>query len=84
MLQRHGGSIPIVSTFLEALEVPVVLAGYGLPDDGPHSPNEKFNLSNYLNGMKTTVRLLERLGGSGHFRLKEGERGEPLVAFQSR
>ncbi len=62
VLQRHGGSIPIVSTFLEALEVPVVLAGYGLPDDGPHSPNEKFNLTNYRNGMKTTLRLLERLG----------------------
>ena len=62
VLQRHGGSIPIVSTFLEALEVPVVLVGYGLPDDGPHSPNEKFNVSHYANGMKTTLRLLERLG----------------------
>jgi acetylornithine deacetylase/succinyl-diaminopimelate desuccinylase-like protein len=62
VLQRHGGSIPIVSTFLEALEVPVVLAGYGLPDDGPHSPNEKLELRNFVNGMKTTVRLLERLG----------------------
>ena len=68
VLQRHGGSIPIVSTFLAALEVPVVLAGYGLPDDGPHSPNEKFNVSHFVNGMKTTVRLLERLAeapGSG-------------------
>ena len=65
VLQRHGGSIPIVSTFLEALEVPVVLAGYGLPDDGPHSPNEKFNLGNFVNGMKSTARMLERLGGEG-------------------
>ena len=65
VLQRHGGSIPIVSTFLEALGVPVILAGYGLPDDGPHSPNEKFEVENFVNGMKTTVRLLERLGGAG-------------------
>jgi acetylornithine deacetylase/succinyl-diaminopimelate desuccinylase-like protein len=62
VFQRHGGSIPIVTTFLEALGVPVVLAGYGLPDDGPHSPNEKLDLHCYVNGMKTTVRLLERLG----------------------
>jgi acetylornithine deacetylase/succinyl-diaminopimelate desuccinylase-like protein len=64
VLQRHGGSIPIVSTFLEALEVPVVLVGYGLPDDGPHSPNEKFHITNFVNGMKVTARLLERLGAA--------------------
>lgn len=64
VLQRHGGSIPIVSTFLESLQVPVVLVGYGLPDDGPHSPNEKFHLTNFVNGMKVTASLLERLGAA--------------------
>lgn len=62
VVQRHGGSIPIVSTLLEALGVPVVLAGYGRPDDGPHSPNEKLSRRCFVNGMKTTARLLARLG----------------------
>ena len=63
VVQRHGGSIPIVSTFLEELAVPVVLAGYGEPDDGPHSPNEKFSRRCFLNGMKTTARLMHHLAG---------------------
>lgn len=59
---REGGSIPIVSTFSEVLEVPVTLMGFGLNDDNLHSPNEKFNIGNYYNGIRTTARLLERAG----------------------
>jgi acetylornithine deacetylase/succinyl-diaminopimelate desuccinylase-like protein len=59
---REGGSIPIVGTFSEVLEVPVILIGYGLNDDNLHSPNEKFNLSNYYNGIRTTARLLDNVG----------------------
>ena len=62
VLVREGGSIPIVSTFSEVLEVPVMLVGFGLSDDRLHSPNEKFNISHYYNGIKTIVRLLDRLG----------------------
>ncbi|MHC4521080.1 MAG: dipeptidase, partial [Planctomycetota bacterium] len=34
---RCGGSIPVVSTFVEHLGCPVVLMGFGLDSDGPHS-----------------------------------------------
>jgi acetylornithine deacetylase/succinyl-diaminopimelate desuccinylase-like protein len=51
-----------VGVFNEVLEVPVMLMGFGLPDDRLHSPNEKFNISHYFNGIKTVVRLLDRLG----------------------
>lgn len=60
VLTREGGSIPIVGTFFEVLEVPVLLMGFGLSDDRLHSPNEKFNISHFYNGIKTTVRLLDR------------------------
>ncbi len=59
---REGGSIPIVATFSQVLAKPVLLLGFGLTDDGLHSPNEKFNLSNYYNGIRSVVRLLDRLG----------------------
>jgi acetylornithine deacetylase/succinyl-diaminopimelate desuccinylase-like protein len=59
---REGGSIPIVGTFAEVLKVPVLLLGFGLEDDRLHSPNEKFNLSNFYRGIGATVRLLDRLG----------------------
>lgn len=56
---RDGGSLPILSTFGEVLGIPMILAGYGLPDDRPHSPNEKFNLSHFDRGIRTTARLLD-------------------------
>ena len=59
---REGGSIPVVGTFSKVLGVPVVLIGFGLPDDRLHSPNEKFNISHFFNGIRTTVRLLDRVG----------------------
>ncbi len=60
-LIREGGSIPIVGVFAEVLKVPVMLMGFGLPDDRLHSPNEKFDIPNYYQGIRTTVRLLDRL-----------------------
>lgn len=62
---REGGSIPIVGTFSEVLEVPTLLMGYGLPDDRLHSPNEKFNISHFYNGIRTSVRLIDRIGAVG-------------------
>lgn len=59
---REGGSIPIVSTFSQVLEVPVLLMGFGLSDDRLHSPNEKFNISNYYGGIRAVARLLDKLG----------------------
>ena len=58
---REGGTIPVVATFAEVLRVPVLLMGFGLPDDRLHSPNEKLNVRNYHAGIGTTVRLLDRL-----------------------
>jgi acetylornithine deacetylase/succinyl-diaminopimelate desuccinylase-like protein len=59
---REGGSIPIVSTFAEELKCPVLLLGFGLTDDGLHSPNEKFNISHFYNGIRSVARLLDRVG----------------------
>ena len=59
---REGGSIPIVSTFAAVLKAPVLLLGFGLHDDGLHSPNEKFNISHFYKGIRSVARLLDRLG----------------------
>ncbi len=59
---REGGSIPIVSTFASILKCPVLLLGFGLNDDGLHSPNEKFNISHFYKGIRSVARLLDRLG----------------------
>ena len=56
---RSGGSIPIVGDFARALGIPTILMGFGLPDDGLHSPNEKYRVSNYYNGIRTIAYFLD-------------------------
>jgi acetylornithine deacetylase/succinyl-diaminopimelate desuccinylase-like protein len=58
---REGGSIPIVSTFVDVLRAPVLLLGFGLPDDRLHAPNEKLDLRQYAGGIRSTARLLDRV-----------------------
>ena len=61
---RSGGSIPIVGEFAKHLGIPTVLMGFGLPDDGLHSPNEKYRISNYYTGIMTLAHFLEKYGES--------------------
>jgi len=58
---REGGSIPVAALFHEVLNVPVVMMGFGLPDDNLHSPNEKYSLSQFYKGIRTVASFLQRL-----------------------
>jgi acetylornithine deacetylase/succinyl-diaminopimelate desuccinylase-like protein len=57
--KREGGSIPIVSDFSHSLNTPVVLMGFGLPDENLHAPNEHFNLENFDKGILTICTFLD-------------------------
>jgi acetylornithine deacetylase/succinyl-diaminopimelate desuccinylase-like protein len=59
---RSGGSIPIVGDFAAHLGIPSILMGFGLPDDGLHSPNEKYKLANYYAGIETIAHFFEQYG----------------------
>jgi acetylornithine deacetylase/succinyl-diaminopimelate desuccinylase-like protein len=58
---REGGSIPMAALFDEVLHVPVVLMGFGLPDDNLHAPNEKFDLDQFYNGVRTVACFLQKM-----------------------
>jgi len=62
---REGGSIPIVSTFHEALGVDMLLLGWGQDDDNTHSPNEKFALADFHRGTLASAKLWGELGRIG-------------------
>jgi acetylornithine deacetylase/succinyl-diaminopimelate desuccinylase-like protein len=62
IFQREGGSIPVVATVRKEYQIPVLLMGYGLPDDNVHSPNEKFTLECFYRGIMTSIALYEKLG----------------------
>ena len=57
VLIREGGSIPIVSKMVDVTNADVLLLGWGLDDDGAHSPNEKFCLEDYYRGIRASTRL---------------------------
>ena len=58
---REGGSIPIVTDFKELLKSPVILIGFGLPDENAHAPNEWIDLENYQKGILSMAYLYEGL-----------------------
>uniref|UniRef100_A0A1I7RQI7 M20_dimer domain-containing protein n=1 Tax=Bursaphelenchus xylophilus TaxID=6326 RepID=A0A1I7RQI7_BURXY len=61
---REGCSIPITLTFQELTEKNVMLLPIGACDDMAHSQNEKMNISNYMNGIKTLAAFLLELKGA--------------------
>ncbi|QNN24840.1 dipeptidase [Planctomycetales bacterium ZRK34] len=60
-LVREGATIPVVADFKSLLGLDTLLIGFGLHDDNLHSPNEKFNLENFLAGCRTHAALLGQL-----------------------
>lgn len=59
---REGGSIPIVAKFQAELGSDCLLLGWGLSDDGAHSPNEKFRIADYHRGTLASAHLWHQLG----------------------
>lgn len=56
---HDGGSLPVAALFSEVLLTPVVLMGFGLPDDHAHAPNEKLSLGQFSRGIRTVARFLQ-------------------------
>jgi acetylornithine deacetylase/succinyl-diaminopimelate desuccinylase-like protein len=60
VLIGSGGSIPVVGSFQEILNVDAVLVGFSLDDDLIHAPNEKFELSCFHNGVLAHAAILDK------------------------
>ncbi len=59
---REGGSIPIINLFQQSLGLEAILMmGWGSPDDGAHSPNERFRLKDFHRGIRSAAALLFEL-----------------------
>lgn len=56
---REGGSIPVVADFKKYLNLDSVLMGFGLDSDAIHSPNEKYAVSRFYNGIEAGIRFFD-------------------------
>jgi acetylornithine deacetylase/succinyl-diaminopimelate desuccinylase-like protein len=56
-----GGSIPIVTPLAEITGAPCVLAGFGLPEDNLHAPNEHFSLACFRAGARYAAAFLNEV-----------------------
>lgn len=64
IFMREGGSIPVVADFQKELDLPVILMGFGLNDDGAHSTNERFSVEMFRKGIHTAIHFYEIIGQS--------------------
>jgi acetylornithine deacetylase/succinyl-diaminopimelate desuccinylase-like protein len=85
---RSGGTNPAVAAFQNILGVPIALMGFGLANDQIHAPNEKFNLSNFRNGIATSVLFMHEVGDSEYiaktkFRQSATNPAQPRVHIMS-
>ncbi len=56
---REGGSIPVVADFKRLLGLDTVLMGFGLDSDSIHSPNERFGLDRFHQGIEASIRFMD-------------------------
>ncbi len=56
-----GGSIPVVEGFRRVLGIDSLMMGFGLGDDKPHSPNEKFEVACFRHGVRSHIRFIGQL-----------------------
>jgi acetylornithine deacetylase/succinyl-diaminopimelate desuccinylase-like protein len=67
---REGGSGP-EAAIQQALDVPLVFLGVGLPDDQIHAPNEKVSLPMLFRGAEATALLWENFARIGRAALAQ-------------
>jgi len=62
VFMRSGGSIAVVEQLRRRLGAPIVLLGFGLPDDAIHAPNERIHLPTLFRGVDTVAAFLREYG----------------------
>ncbi|MFZ0928763.1 MAG: dipeptidase [Syntrophobacteraceae bacterium] len=61
---REGGSIPVVNMIKKHLgQENILLLGWGSPDDGAHSTNERFCIEDFHRGIRSAAALFYEMAG---------------------
>jgi acetylornithine deacetylase/succinyl-diaminopimelate desuccinylase-like protein len=60
LLKRMGASVPVSAAF-QSLDTKLIVAGFSLPDDGLHAPDERFGIGQFHSATETILRLMYEL-----------------------
>jgi acetylornithine deacetylase/succinyl-diaminopimelate desuccinylase-like protein len=55
---RSGGSISSAAQLRERLGTPIVLLGFGSPEDNVHAANERFSVPTFFRAVETSIRMI--------------------------
>ena len=58
---RSGGTLPVAGLVQRFLGAPLLLLGFGLPNDHKHAANERLHLPTFARAIKTCSALLQRI-----------------------
>jgi acetylornithine deacetylase/succinyl-diaminopimelate desuccinylase-like protein len=61
LLVRSGGTLPIVPALADK-GIPTIITGFGLPESNVHSPNERFLVRYFAQGIDTAAAVYTKLG----------------------
>ena len=61
LLVRSGGTLPVLPALADK-GIPTILTGFGLPESNVHSPNERFLVRYFEQGVDTAAALYTALG----------------------
>jgi acetylornithine deacetylase/succinyl-diaminopimelate desuccinylase-like protein len=61
VLISDGATITVAHELQRSLSCPMLVTGFGLPDDALHAPNERFSLAQYHRGTEMVMHLMNEL-----------------------
>ncbi len=65
LLNRDGGSVPVIAAFQQVLNAPIVLMPFGYKGCGAHSTNEYMILDMFHKGIATAIHFHQLFGALG-------------------
>jgi acetylornithine deacetylase/succinyl-diaminopimelate desuccinylase-like protein len=83
VFRRLGGTIPIVHTLVDTLNVPVAMIGFATPHSRIHAPDERLYLPDFFKGIDTSIHFLAELGANRRANADLGLLQEPSAAHHT-
>jgi acetylornithine deacetylase/succinyl-diaminopimelate desuccinylase-like protein len=77
VIAAEGGSIPVVESFKIHLGIDSLMMGFGMPDDGAHNPNEKYDIRSFHKGINTWARVIASIHAGNLTHEKPRQRTRP-------